>query len=276
MYIFEIQYAQINFKNPQVGPMFKQLYFRQALQSVDDQVGMANTVLRGYAVPTSGSAPGSPPHNQWLPPAQSANNGQGPYPFSVSKATSLLTSHGWKNVGGVMTCEDPAKCGAGIAKGAQTKLSMDYSTNLSVAAQIADIFKSDASKAGIQISLAGKTFNTIIGADTNANPRWQMAFYGGWLFNGPGFLPTGEPLFQTGAASNSGSYSSGQMDNLILAAQKTSDLSAFHNYATFTAEQLPYIWLPQPYYVQAQKSNLHGVTYNPLFTFLPEYWYFTK
>ena len=275
MPIFGIQYAQINFKNPAAGPMFKQLYFRQALAYLDDQLGMSNTVLRGYGFPTSGGVPDEP-HNQWAPPAQYTNNGQGPYAFSVAKATSLLTSHGWKNVGGVMTCQDPAKCGAGIAKGAQAKLSMDYSTNLSRAAQISEIFKSDASKAGIQISLAGKTFNTIIGADTNANPRWQMAFYGGWLFNGPGFLPTGEPLFQTGAASNSGSYSSGQMDNLILAAQKTSDLSAFHNYATFTAEQLPYIWLPQPYYVQAQKSNLHGVTYNPLFTFLPEYWYFTK
>ena len=276
MPIFGIQYAQINFKNPTAGPMFKQLYFRQALAYVDDQLGMSKTVMRGYGFPTSGGVPDEP-HNQWAPPVQYANNGQGPYPFSTSKATSLLTSHGWKMVGGVMTCQDPAKCGAGIAKGAQAKLSLDYSTNLSVAAQIAEIFKSDASKAGIQVSLSGKTFNTIIGADTQTNPRWQMAFYGGWLFNGPGFLPTGEPLFQTGAGSNSGSYSSSQMDSLILGAQTPSGgPTAFQNYATYTAQQLPYIWMPQSYYVQAQKTSLHGVNYNPLFTFLPEYWFFTK
>jgi len=29
----------------------------------------------------------------------------------------LLTSHGWQEVGGVMTCEDPAKCGTGISQG---------------------------------------------------------------------------------------------------------------------------------------------------------------
>jgi peptide/nickel transport system substrate-binding protein len=276
MYIFGIQYAQINFKNPQAGPMFKQLYFRQALESVDDQLGMTKTVLRGYAIPTSGGAPGSPPGNPWLPPSQAANNSQGPYPFSVSKATSLLTSHGWKMVGGVMTCETPSQCGAGIAKGAQAKLSMDYSTNDPAQAQIADIFKSDASKAGIQITLTGKTFNTIIGADTTTNPRWQLSFYGGWVFNGPGFEPTGEPLFQTGAGSNSGSYSNSQMDSLILGAQTSSSLTAYHNYATYSAQQLPYIWLPQRFYIQAQKSTLHGVTYNPYFTFLPEYWFFTK
>src|SRR5262249_58972603 len=100
-----------------------------------------------------------------------------------------------KMVGGVMTCQDPAKCGAGIAKGAQAKLSMDYSTNLSRAAEISAIFKSDASKAGIQVSLAGKTFNTIIGSDTNANPRVQMAFYGGLPFHSPRFLPTRAAAF---------------------------------------------------------------------------------
>jgi ABC-type transport system substrate-binding protein len=53
-------------------------------------------------------------------------------------------------------------------------------------------------------------------------------------------------------------------------------MSLFHRYATFTAEQLPFIWVPQIYFIEAVKSNLQGVTWNPMYTFLPEYWYYTK
>ena len=94
-YSFGIYYAQPNFNNPQVGFMVRQLYMRQALQMVFDQPGIDKAIWRGYAVPTSGPAPNTPPGNQWPPPVQKANGGQGPYPFNVAKAKSLLTSHGW-------------------------------------------------------------------------------------------------------------------------------------------------------------------------------------
>ena len=98
----------------------------------------------------------------------------------------------------------------------------------------------------------------------------------GWAYDGPGYLPTGEPLFLTGAPSNSGSYSDPTMDSLINKIQDDSSMTLFHQYATFTAEQLPFIWVPQIYFIQAVKSNLKGVTFDPLYTFLPEYWHFTK
>jgi peptide/nickel transport system substrate-binding protein len=275
MYTFGITYYQLNFKNPAIGPALKQLYFRQALEYTLDQVGIAKAVLRGYAVPGTGAVPPYPP-SQWIPPIQNSNGGSGPYPFNISKATSLLTSHGWKNVGGVMTCQTPSLCGAGVAKGTQAKLTLDVSNSPVSLGQTADVFKSDASKAGIDITVVLQSFNTILGKDTTTNPAWQMSGYGGWVFNGPGFAPTGEPLFQTGAGSNSGSYSDKTMDNLILSAQVTSSITAFHNYATYAAQQLPYLFLPEPYSIQAEKSTLKGVTYNPFFTFLPEYWYFTK
>ena len=50
----------------------------------------------------------------------------------------------------------------------------------------------------------------------------------------------------------------------------------FHNYATYVAQQLPYIWMPQPYYVMGVSSKLQNVAFNPFYTLLPEYWYFTK
>ena len=50
----------------------------------------------------------------------------------------------------------------------------------------------------------------------------------------------------------------------------------FDQYATYTAQQLPFIWLPNAYAVQAVSSKLANVAFNPLFTQLPEYWTFTK
>jgi peptide/nickel transport system substrate-binding protein len=280
-YTFGITYAQPNFNNPQVGWMVRQLYMRQALQSVFDQPGIIKLIFRGYAIPGSGPAPSTPPGNQWIPPAQTQNNSQGPYPFSIAKAKSLLTSHGWSEAGGVMTCQDPAKCGTGIKQGQQARFTFNYTTgNAAVTAQWQS-YKSDASKAGIDINLVGQTFNTIIGQSAPCSPMGpkcavQVFAYGGWGYAGPGFEPTGEPLFATGAGSNSGNYSNPQMDNLINATHTSSTMSAFDDYATYGAQQLPYIWAPNPYAIQAVSTKLHGVSFSPLWTLLPEYWHFTK
>ena len=97
------------------------------------------------------------------------------------------------------------------------------------------ILKSDAAQAGIGINLVGQSFNTVIGesAPCKMGPKctWDALYFGGWNFDGPGFEPTGEPLFQTGAGSNSGSYSSPAMDKLISETHTSSSLAVFHDYA---------------------------------------------
>src|SRR5579875_605650 len=280
-YSYGITYAQPNFNNPQIGYIVRQLYVRQALQSVFDQLGIIKAIFRGYGLPTSGPAPDAPPHNQWVPSIQNANGGVGPYPFNIAKAKSLLTSHGWSEVGGVMTCQDPAKCGTGIKKGQQLKLTFVYSTGVASTTAMWETYKSDASKAGIDINLVGQSFNTIIGESAPCAPMGpkcsvQVFAYGGWNFDGPGYEPTGEPLFQTGAGSNSGNYPNPTMDKLINETHTSSSLAVFHQYATFGAEQLPYIWAPTTYAIQAVSSKLKNVTFSSLFTLLPEYWYFVK
>jgi peptide/nickel transport system substrate-binding protein len=280
-YSYGITYAQPNFNNPQVGYMVRQLYIRQALQEVFDQDGIIKALFRGYGVPTSGPAPNAPAGNQWIPTAQTANGSLGPYPFNIAKATSLLTSHGWSKVGGVMTCEDPTKCGTGITKGQQLKFTFLYSTGQQDVTEMWETYKSDASQAGIDINLDGESFNTIIGQSAPCSPMSskcsvQVFAYGGWNFDGPGFEPTGEPLFQTGAGSNSGNYSNPTMDSLINATHSSNSLAIFHQYATYGTEQLPYIWAPSPYAIQAVNSKLKNVTFSTLYTLLPEYWYFTK
>ncbi len=280
-YSYGITYAQPNFNNPQVGYLVRQLYIRQALQRVFDQPGIIKGIFRGYGIPTSGPAPNSPPGNPWIPAIQKANGGQGPYPFSIAAAKSLLTSHGWAATGGVMTCQDPAKCGTGITKGEQLKLTIEYSTGVASVTAAWQIYKSDASEAGIDITLVGKSFNTIIGESAPCAPMGpkcavQVFAYGGWNFDGPGYEPTGEPLFQTGAGSNSGNYSNPEMDKLISETHTSSSMAVFHRYATYGAQQLPYLWAPSTYGIQAVNATLHNVTFSTLFTLLPEYWYFTK
>ncbi len=279
---YGIQYAQPNFNNPQIGYIVRQLYVRQAVQMVIDQQGISRAIWRGYATPTSGPAPTTLP-NPYVPPIQRENGGVGPYPFNIAKAKSLLTSHGWSEVGGVMTCQDPAKCGTGIKKGQQLKLTFVYSTGVAAATATWQAIKSDASKAGIDINLVGQSFNTIIGESLPCAPMGpkcsvQVFAFGGWAYDGPGFEPTGEPLFQTGAGSNSGNYSNPTMDKLISETHTTSSLAVYHQYATYTAEQLPFWWVPDPnpFGIQAVISTLKNVTFSPMFTLLPEFWYFVK
>ena len=180
-----------------------------------------------------------------------------------------------------MTCQDPAKCGTGIKQGQQLKLTFIYSTGQAATAEMWQTYKSDASKAGIDINLVGQTFNTIVGEAAPCAPMGpkcsvQVFAYGGWVFDGPGFEPTGEPLFATGAGSNAGNYSDPKMDNLINATHTSSSLDVFHSYATYGAQQLPFIWNPNQYTIQAVSSKLHHVTFGPLFSLFPEYWDFTK
>ena len=279
-YEFGIGYAYINFNNPTIGPAFKQLYFRQAMMYLNNQKGMATSVGRGYAYPTTNGVPPEP-HSQWVTGTMTANGGQGPYPYDPAKAKSLLAAHGWKVVGGVLTCETAGSgasaCGAGVAKGTQAKLTMSYTSGISTQADQVDILKSGLAQAGIQLSPQGETFDTLLGDTTPCKPtqsscKWDLLYLGGWLYNGPGFEPTGEALYQCGVPNNSGSYCDPKMDSLINATQTSSSLSTFATYANYNAQQIPALWLPWQTAVVGVSNNIHNVTQNPLLMAFPEYW----
>src|SRR3984885_3657834 len=279
---YGIQYSQPNFNNPQVGYLIRQLYIRQAMQYAEDHPGISKNIWRGYATPDAGPVP-TVPSNQFEPSIERENGGQGPYPYDPAKAKALLTSHGWSEVGGVMQCQDPSKCGKGIAKGEQLKMTFVYSTGIAAATATYEAIKSEESSVGIDVTLVGQSFDTIIGESAPCAPMGpkcnvQVFAYGGWGFDGPGFEPTGESLFATGAGSNSGNYSDPTMDKLIQETHTSNSLSVFDKYATYGTEQLPFMWVPEPepYAVQAVSSTLKNVTFSPLFTMFPEYWHFTK
>ncbi len=277
-YAFVIGYSYINYNNPVYGPVFSQLYFRQALAMLDDQAGMNKAVGRGYSVATDAGVPPEPV-SQWISPVMKENGGQGPYPYSPSKAEALLAAHGWKVVGGVLTCEKAGSgasdCGAGITKGLQAKFSMLYTSGVSTQEDDVDILKSGFAQAGIQLAPTGETFDTLLGDTTpchGAKCTWTFLYLSGWGFNGPGFEPTGEPLFQSGVANNSGGYSNTEMNTLIAETHTSNSLSTFYTYADYTAEQEPSLWMPWPVTTVAVSKNLHNDEQNPLGMFLPEYW----
>ena len=281
-YAFGIAFSYINYNNPVAGPMFRQLYFRQALAYLTDQEGITRSINRGYGYPDTSGVPNEP-QSQWISSDMTAHGGAGVYPFSIARAQAILAAHGWKTVGGVLTCEKAGAgagdCGTGIGQGAQARFSMLYTSGIQAQANEVEVLKSDWHQAGIQLSPEAESFNDLLG-DTKpcsgSSCSWDFLFLGGWDYNGPGFEPTGEPLYATGAPNNSGGYSDPRMDSLINDTHTSASVPVFLNYANYTATQEPSLWLPQVYSVVAVNGKLSNVGQSPLAELYPEYWYFTR
>jgi peptide/nickel transport system substrate-binding protein len=287
---YSFNFFPLNYNNPTVGPIFKQLYVRQALQHLVDQAGWISAFLGHDATATASPVPVAPPS-----PLVSASATSSPYPFSVSAASTLLSQNGWKVVpGGTTTCDKPGtgtgECGAAITKGEALTFNLVYASGLTSLASEMNDLQANAKKVGITINLTVQAPSTITSAATPCTPaqaacKWQAADWnGGWVYADP-YLPTGEVLFATGATTNFGSYSNPQATKLIDAtisapvAQETRELS---DYATFMAQQLPVIY--QPTSIGLYSANAGTLISNKLggfsansFTYLtPEAWYLVK
>jgi peptide/nickel transport system substrate-binding protein len=281
---FGFDYFEPNFNNPKVGPILKQLYFRQAFQHLVDQTGWIHAYYDGLGVPTYSPVPASPSN-----PYSNANATVNPYPFSVPAAKSLLTGHGWKIVpNGVTTCARPgtaaSDCGAGIRSGEPLNFTLMYPSGTPYTdSSMADL-QSVAKQVGIEISLDQVTAATITStiepcAASSAACSWELGNYGGaWIFE-PDHYPSGEEIFQTGALGNVNNYSDPAVDKLITTTTTTSAAnaqSALDAYANTVRLQLPDFWQPSPGTVFTVQSNLHGVSPNAYGFINPEEWYFTK
>ncbi|MGH7610961.1 MAG: ABC transporter substrate-binding protein [Candidatus Dormibacteria bacterium] len=281
---FNITYFPYNFTEPTTGPIFKQLYFRQAFQSLVNQPEWISRFLAGYASVTNGPVPTFPKGNPDVTKLETAGQ---VYPYNPSKAVALLKDHGWKVVpGGTSTCVKPGtgsrECGAGIASGAQLSFRLLYESGVTYLTQEMEALKSnEASVAGIQLTLSTAPFGQVIsdtfgGACSPSSPcsSWDMGNWGGgWVYS-PDYYPTGEELFETGASSNPGYYSDPEADRLIRAtntnATAAGETRALDQYENYIAKQLPVVWVPTAsYQLEAYKSNLKG--YLPQGVFLEIY-----
>jgi len=260
------------------GPIFRQLYIRQALQTLIDQPALVAKYYKNYAVPTYGPVPIDP--STWTSPAEIHN----PYPYSQQRAASLLRDHGWNVVAnGTSTCArpgtGPSDCGAGIPAGTPLKLSLQFSSGVPEMSEEVDAEKAAWSQVGINVSLSEASFDEVYGAAVAcpSGCAWEMQFWAGWSYE-PDFYPTGDEIFATGAESNPGAYSNAQNDDNIRLTETTTSKSAMYVYQDYLAQQLPVIWEPNPSEVVEVKRgfDIGPLSPNEADGIAPWDWYFTK
>jgi peptide/nickel transport system substrate-binding protein len=281
---FGFNYLEPNFNNPTAGPIFRQLYFRQAFQHLIDQPGWISAYYNGLGVPTYSPVPARP-----VNPYADARASVNPYPFSVPAARALLAAHGWRVVAnGVSTCARPGsaagECGAGVKAGQPLQFTLMYPAGQPYTdGSMADL-QSAAKQAGIEITLNQVTSATIAATILSCAPgsaacNWEIGNYGtAWIF-APDHYPSGEEIFQTGALGNVNNYSDPAVDKLILATTRTSASgaqAALNAYADQVRLQLPDFWQPSPGTLVTVQSNLRGFAPNAYGFINPEEWYFTK
>lgn len=279
--VYGINYFPLNQNNPTVGPIFRQLYFRQALQSLIDQDTAIRDSYKGYGWRTNGPVP-MLPDSDLISPGQRSN----PYPFSIEAARRLLTANGWDLSTTPGSCvhpgTGPGQSGAGVERGQELRFNMDYAAGHPTLTRLMRKLRSDAALVGIEIILNERPGIQIAAQVAPCAPSattpctWQMSDWnGGWAY-GPGFYPTGEFQFKTGAGVNWGSYTDPQADALIEKTVTSDSLSDLYAYQDYIAQQVPVVWMPSfPLRLLEVANNLKGVApLNPYCALTPENWYY--
>ncbi len=270
--LWNFNYAPFNFSSADPkSPAIAQLYIRQALQTAVDQQGIITNVDKGYGFPIYSPLPPATP-------ASLSGKVANPYPFSISAAKALLTSHGWTIQNGVQTCTNPGtgagQCGAGITQGYTLNLHIIWASGTPALDQTFTAEIADWAAIGVQFAHSTATFNQVIG-DCSGGAGFEICSWGGgWTF-APDFSPTGESLFTPESGFNPGSYNDPQMTSLVSATTfGTAKLTA---YATYAAQQLPVLYQPQAFLpgevIKTLRSTI-GWTPNPLSNFMPEYYHY--
>jgi peptide/nickel transport system substrate-binding protein len=276
-----ITYMPYNFNNPAMGPVFKQLYARQAIQMSVDQTTLAKVVFNGSAVSTYGPIPQG--QESSFVSADQKNN---PYPYDTAKARKLLTDHGWTEQGGTMVCNAPGtganQCGAGVDKGTKFEMQVLSQSGSTVTDNMMSALQSSFAKTGIKFGIRTAPVNSVLSQagqckSGESSCSWQLSFFGtagSWYF--PAY-PSGDSLFATGGGSNFGNYSNTEVDKLITQTTTSSSEVAVQNYSAALAKDLPVIWLPEPdYQISVVRDGLGGFAQDSLANFHPAMWKWTK
>ena len=273
-YPWSFNYALINFDsalgaNNDNGKILSQTYIRQVLNELSNQPSVIKNYLKGLGYQTTGPVP-SEPNNPFGSSLTSPA-----LPFSIAKAKALLVANGWNIVGGVMTClragTVKGSCGAGIKVNDTLNFQLLYSSGSSQEQSTDQLFQSNCAAAGIKITLSEETFDSVLSESSVAgNSNWDLADWGnGWIYY-PHIFPTGENLFASGAASNSGAYSNVAANRDILGTVFGGvTLTQYNRYMALSD---PVIYHANSVGLIEVKSSIRGFSTNPLGTFTPENW----
>jgi peptide/nickel transport system substrate-binding protein len=273
-------YAVINFakKNPK-SAVISQLYVRQALQRAIDTSAIIKAVDKGYAYPIDSPLPPDTPTSiSGLATTAGVKN---PYPYSLTAAKSLLTSHGWKlNSKHVMACASPGtsatECGAGISKGTTLSFTIAWSSGSPSENDTFDAEVSDWESIGFSLTTSEVAIDPLI-ADCEAGVKFEFCSWPDTWGYDPDYYPSGETLFTPTGGFNPGAYNNPTMTADIKAT--TFGTASLAKYATYAAQQLPVLYEPLPAttneYAKSLKSQtvrgVNGFVQNPMDDFMPEY-----
>lgn len=273
-----------NYNNPAAGPIFKQLYVRQAMQDLIDQTTIDQHVWDGYGTPSEGTAPLTPA-NPYLTPQMKAM----PYKYDPTKAVSLLKQNGWTvHPGGTSVCSKPGsgpgECGTGIKAGTPLSFTLAYNDSVPEDETQAVVEKTDEDKAGINLSLRPETAQALYTDNPRCTPAQSACSW--QLVSGEDYTPYPYPYaglnLYCGSVLNNGSYCSSEADTLMNQARSSPVpdglSSAFFASENYLLQQVPDIYQPEtPYQLTMVKNDLHGVTpQSPELAITPELWYYTK
>ncbi|HME65405.1 MAG TPA: ABC transporter substrate-binding protein [Streptosporangiaceae bacterium] len=277
-------FVAYNFKDTtgNFNAVASQLYFRQAMQHLEDQAGQIKAYFNGAGDPAYGPIPAFP-KSPFLP----ANAATNPYPFSVQSAMTVLKDNGWNVVAnGTDTCAKPGTatgdCGAGIPAGTKLSFNLVYNTTPPIPQQVEDL-ASNAKAAGIEIALSGSNFNFMIqnyndAASTANENKWAMEDFGGETNS---TYPTQFGVYNTGGSGQIGAYSNPTADSLINSSVTGSNPNAVTSEASFFTTNLPVLWQPELDYTWAWKSNISstepaGIENLTQYDNTPQFWYLNK
>ena len=265
-----MNYAVYNYSNPVEGPLFKQLYIREAIQSLVDQPAYIRVALYGDGVPTYGPVPKFAGELTFNGLAEGDSFEQtNPYPYSIGHAKQLLQSHGWKIIAdGVDTCQKPGtahnECGAGITKGEKLSFQFLYASGVTQYRIELQALASSAAQAGIQILQRQNSDDQAVAqalpCKVGSSCPWQVAYWylSGWQYGMPINYPLGTVIFGCGGLY-AGGYCSAQLDTLMQRAEVGGTIKSLYAYEDYLTTNLPVLWLPlQPYQESAISSRLQG------------------
>ena len=288
LYPWELTYFPYNYHDPKAGPIFSQLYFRQAFQSLIDQEGVIDGPLHGYGKPTIGPVTSYPVTN-YLAPAVAQKGDR--WELNLAKAEQVLRVHGWSIVpNGVDRCtrpgSGPANCGRGIARNAELNFSMIYASGVDYMYSATKELVSNASLAGIRITATAEPIGNIFSAafcvpapGQPACPGWQLADWGSWTYS-PDYLPTGEELFESNSNADAGFFNDAK-DNALISKTVEARTSkqfnaAMYKWQEYLASDLPVVYQPNAPILVETVNNLNIGPQSSTLTINPENWYFLK
>ncbi len=248
-----------------LGPTFRHLYVRQAMEMGINQPAIIQSLFHGYGVNETNPIPQKPQTIFYDPKLANPL-----YPYNPAAGKRLLEQHGWHLTNGVMT-----------KNGVSLKFTLLYISGSNTVANLVQLIKNDWAQEGIQVTLQPGPFDQVLSTAQQTDPtKWAMAFWGtsSWTYE-PDYYPTGGSFYLTGAGANQGGYSNPQMNTLIknsyAPGSPSQTLKALDAYQAYAAQQLPVIWLPYTPVFDEHAINVHGTvkTFNPITTFVyPNLW----